>query len=91
MLYLDGKLRYTDSHAKISNIIDKQTSYLTVNFAKVVDGSKAGEGAVKIANVDEAENFSHVFFVKSVSILSRNKTAVTYEIDLVSRIWMNLS
>ena len=90
-LYLDGKLRYTDYHAKIPNIIDKQTSYLTVNFSRVIDGSKAGEGAAKIANVDEDENFSHVFFVKSVSILSRNKTALTYELDLVSKIWMNLS
>ena len=86
-LYLTGKFVYRDNEGKLDKFIDKQTCYLNVVFNRIFTQQ---EGSTQITKIDKEQTFSHSFFIKSIKILSRNKTDIVYELDLVGDTWVNL-
>lgn len=83
-LYLKGYVEYTDTRGLIDRILDKQFSYLEVNFYEIEVQS---DKDYAVETPSKTHVFNHMFYINSVEILDRHENEIKYRLNLMSYFW----
>lgn len=87
-LLLHGHIVYVDKYGILDKFLDEQFVFCEVSFAK---SNEKYDGPVSIQRLSQTSHLEHTFFVEGMQILSREKSIVTYQIDIVSSNVLNCS
>lgn len=85
-LLMHGKIIYTDKFGLVDQFLDEQFVWCDVMLAR---SDEQVDGPVVVQKLSDTERLTHTFLVDGIQILSRAKTIVDYQIDLVSSTVLN--
>lgn len=83
---LHGSITYTDKYGSVDQFIEEQFAYCEVSL---IENEEQIDGGVTITKLSDTNRLVHIFLVDSIEILSRTKSIVSYQINLVSAKWLN--
>lgn len=87
-LLLHGRIVYTDKFGIVDQFIDEQFVWCDVMLAR---SEEEVDGPVVIQKLSDEIRLTHTFLADGIQILSRSKTIINYQIDLVSSNALNCS
>lgn len=85
-LLLHGSIIYTDKHGLVDQFIEEQFAYCEISLVK---NEEKSDGQISVSKFSSTDKLEHIFLIDSIEILTRDKSIVSYQINLISTNWFN--